>query len=310
MANRYWVGGSGQWTATGTDHWSISDGGSSGASAPVSGDRVIFTVNSGSNFIVEVANNIPSGIEFSFEGGANGTIDFATNNCSPNVRSSDFTAWDSTPKGIWFANNSTITIYHTNTEYWGWQPGSSTNIVGSPHVIYYLSDSYEVGGIFTGRITYSTRSGPGEPGQFGTRLGDVTIRQLGNFPRKPFSFDNDPNWTSGITDGDGSLSMGTLTIGENVAGVVFSSGYARDLKFSIKKIVANNCFIGTVHLTRHIKLEEDSFLNNVCIINLSVSGNGTIYATNSVSWGNNTGNIVITGPESPDSPKPIARAFA
>lgn len=46
MADRYWVGGSGNWNASSTANWSTSSGGSAGASAPTSADNVIFDANS------------------------------------------------------------------------------------------------------------------------------------------------------------------------------------------------------------------------------------------------------------------------
>jgi hypothetical protein len=51
MADRYWVGGSGNWNATSTTNWATSSGGSSGASAPTSADNVIFdgASNTGTN---------------------------------------------------------------------------------------------------------------------------------------------------------------------------------------------------------------------------------------------------------------------
>ena len=42
MATRYWVGGSGTWTASNTANWSASSGGPGGASAPTSVDDVVF----------------------------------------------------------------------------------------------------------------------------------------------------------------------------------------------------------------------------------------------------------------------------
>jgi hypothetical protein len=45
MANRYWVGGTGDWSDTA--HWSTSSGGSSGASVPTSSDNAFFDGNSG-----------------------------------------------------------------------------------------------------------------------------------------------------------------------------------------------------------------------------------------------------------------------
>ena len=57
MADRYWVGGTGNWNATSTTNWSASSGGASGASAPTSADNVIFDINSNigtGNFTVTV----------------------------------------------------------------------------------------------------------------------------------------------------------------------------------------------------------------------------------------------------------------
>jgi len=47
MADRYWVGGNGNWNDTA--HWSATDGGGGGVSAPTSADTAYFTTNSGSN---------------------------------------------------------------------------------------------------------------------------------------------------------------------------------------------------------------------------------------------------------------------
>jgi hypothetical protein len=47
MADRYWVGGTGNWTSSGTGNWSASSGGASGASAPTQTDAAIFDGSSG-----------------------------------------------------------------------------------------------------------------------------------------------------------------------------------------------------------------------------------------------------------------------
>jgi hypothetical protein len=47
MADRYWVGGAGNWTSSNTTNWSTTSGGSGGASVPTSSDKVI--INSASN---------------------------------------------------------------------------------------------------------------------------------------------------------------------------------------------------------------------------------------------------------------------
>lgn len=46
MANRYWVGGAGNWDASTTTHWSATSGGSGGASVPGASDKVYFDSNS------------------------------------------------------------------------------------------------------------------------------------------------------------------------------------------------------------------------------------------------------------------------
>jgi hypothetical protein len=47
MANRYWVGGSGNWDTSSTSNWSTTSGGAGGASAPTSADDVFLDSNSG-----------------------------------------------------------------------------------------------------------------------------------------------------------------------------------------------------------------------------------------------------------------------
>ena len=52
MADRYWVGGAGNWSST--TKWSTSSGGASGASVPTSADNAIFDANSGGKFVATV----------------------------------------------------------------------------------------------------------------------------------------------------------------------------------------------------------------------------------------------------------------
>lgn len=48
MSDRYWIGGNGTWDGSSTTHWSLTTGGSSGASVPSSSDNVFFDSSSGS----------------------------------------------------------------------------------------------------------------------------------------------------------------------------------------------------------------------------------------------------------------------
>lgn len=56
MADRYWVGGSGNWNDTA--HWSTASGGGSGASVPTNADNVFFDNSSGGGGVFTVTLNI------------------------------------------------------------------------------------------------------------------------------------------------------------------------------------------------------------------------------------------------------------
>lgn len=51
MANRYWVGGAGNWNTTSTTNWSSTSGGAGGFSAPNAADVVFFDANSGTGIV-------------------------------------------------------------------------------------------------------------------------------------------------------------------------------------------------------------------------------------------------------------------
>ena len=57
MADRYWVGGTGNWSDT--SHWSATSGGAGGASKPTSADDVHFDANSfsGAGQVVTINEN-------------------------------------------------------------------------------------------------------------------------------------------------------------------------------------------------------------------------------------------------------------
>ena len=51
MANRYWVGGTGNWNTSNTANWSATSGGAGGASVPTSSDIANFTSGSGTGTV-------------------------------------------------------------------------------------------------------------------------------------------------------------------------------------------------------------------------------------------------------------------
>lgn len=60
MANRYWVGGTGNWDTSTTTNWSATSGGAGGASVPTSIDDVFFDANSngGSAFTATINDSV------------------------------------------------------------------------------------------------------------------------------------------------------------------------------------------------------------------------------------------------------------
>ena len=57
MANRYWVGGTGTWSASNTTNWAATSGGAGGQSVPGPSDTVTFNAASGTSFTVTVDNS-------------------------------------------------------------------------------------------------------------------------------------------------------------------------------------------------------------------------------------------------------------
>lgn len=82
MADRFWVGGSGNWDASSTANWAASSGGSAGASAPTSADDVYFDANSNVGtgaFTVTVTGTSasPAACKSFTTGGTGGALDGA-----------------------------------------------------------------------------------------------------------------------------------------------------------------------------------------------------------------------------------------
>ncbi len=83
MADRYWVGGSGTWLASGSSaNWSTSDGGPSGASSPSTTDNAFFTANSniGSNAFTVTTNLVGCNCANLTISGLDGTLTIAGTN--------------------------------------------------------------------------------------------------------------------------------------------------------------------------------------------------------------------------------------
>jgi len=71
MANRYWVGGTGNWNGSNTANWSATSGGAGGASVPISSDAVYLNGNSGAGTVTIGASVVANGFDTT---GFTGTI--------------------------------------------------------------------------------------------------------------------------------------------------------------------------------------------------------------------------------------------
>lgn len=84
MANKYWVGGSGTWTDTGTGHWADTSGGLPIASAPAAGDNVFFnSASSAVSYAVTqdaTVTNIYQFANVTFDAPGSGTLSYTCNN--------------------------------------------------------------------------------------------------------------------------------------------------------------------------------------------------------------------------------------
>ena len=79
MADRYWVGGTGNWNNSNTSNWSSTSGGASGASVPTASDNVFFNANSntGTNPFTVTLVNTPRVCNNFTASGLDGTMTLA-----------------------------------------------------------------------------------------------------------------------------------------------------------------------------------------------------------------------------------------
>jgi hypothetical protein len=99
MAQRFWVGGSGTWSAANTANWSATSGGAGGASVPGAGDDVFFDANSGAAVVT-----LPSPVEIltltltGFIGTLSGGVSIGLNQQSGNGGNVTIPASSGTPR--------------------------------------------------------------------------------------------------------------------------------------------------------------------------------------------------------------------
>ena len=115
MANRYWVGGTAQWTSTNTALWSDSSGGSSGASVPTTSDSVFF--DQAGPYTVTMGNFTLNCLDFTISG-ASVTIAGVAGPPQLNINGSfsivSTTVWSATQIVANFVSTTTGKTINTN----------------------------------------------------------------------------------------------------------------------------------------------------------------------------------------------------
>ncbi len=151
MADRYWVGGTGNWDSFNPANWSATTGGAGGASVPTSVDNVIFDANSGaSNFLVTVgfgaicANltiSIATAGRLTFEGSPNSVAIYAYGAVSINAATSISTSSPISLSCAATSGSHTITTNNVRfaAVYFGETASTATWTLGSGLTTQYLA---------------------------------------------------------------------------------------------------------------------------------------------------------------------------
>jgi hypothetical protein len=151
MADRYWVGGTGNWDSFNPTNWSATTGGAGGASVPTSADNVIFDANSGaSNFLVTVgfgatcANltiSIATAGRLTFEGNPNSQPIYAYGAVSINAATSISTSSPISLSCAATSGSHTITTNNVRfaAVYFGETASTATWTLGSGLTTQYLA---------------------------------------------------------------------------------------------------------------------------------------------------------------------------
>jgi hypothetical protein len=153
MANRYWVGGTGDWNGASTANWSTSSGGSSGASIPLATDNVFFDALSGGGTVTvrdTGPGNIPECANLTCTG-FTGAIDSSAQALNVNGNVTLSTGGDYTLFYVNIVSGTVCTltsvgkpIYQIDTE-----SGSTLSLADDVNLTQSFGISLGIGGTFT-----------------------------------------------------------------------------------------------------------------------------------------------------------------
>lgn len=164
MANRYWVGGTGNWDGSDTSHWATASGGASGASVPTSADDVFFDSGSGAGTVTitgVTANALSitmtqAGITLLHNAGstvaAAGAVTFTAGAINTNGQTCSWGRFTSTGTGsrTLTLGASSITITGTNAAPWNFQGSNVTFNAGTSTI----TTTYSFPNLTLGGFTY------------------------------------------------------------------------------------------------------------------------------------------------------------
>ena len=250
-ASRFWVGGTGTWDLSDTSHWSATDGGSSGASAPGSADTATLNANSGGGTVTPSYGG--TGTFQSITCGAfGGTIDWSAND--NNVTLSASTAFNASGSGTRTINlgDGTWTLT-TTVGTTPWSLATTTNLTFSAN-----SSTINLSGACTafaafagGGLTYNALT-LGAIGATGGR----TLSQANTFATLTVTGQNCVALGSNQTittlnlNGTSSAQVGFLTTATGtqrtatVTNLSAAWAFIRDIAFSGSGLSASNSFDG------------------------------------------------------------------
>lgn len=278
MASRFWVGGTGTWDGSSTNHWASTSGGSSGASVPGSSDTVAFDGSSGGG---TVTVNTTVGVQSIASGAFTGTLDFSVNN--NNVTLSNSTnAWNNSGSGartiklgggtITFTSSAAATI-------WNW--ATTTNLTFDAGTSKIIFGGNSAGGIQVfsgGGLTYNWLefSSAGAGGQYQISSNNTFATLKVNAPNNI------------ICGSNATQTITTLNVTGSASGLIILASASATLKATIS--IAS----GT------------PTLDWTALTNMTFSGGATFTANDSFDMGGNTG-ITINAPSAGSTGAPLSR---
>jgi hypothetical protein len=288
MANRYWVGGTGDWDGTAGTKWATTSGGAGGSAVPTSADTVFFDANSGANTVtIGAGTAICSTLTMT---GFTGTLAFGTNSidiAGTGTIYTGATTFTVTGTPLILCTNSSATARTINAGAVTETNSISFDITaGSGSITTTASTNYKnltFSGIFTGTLNNNTRTlygnltiksgmtvnAGGNTTTFAATSGTQTITSAGLNLNFPITI----NATGATVQLQDALTVGTAT-GRTIT---LTSG---TFDLNNNNVTIFGSFVGTGSTTRTIAF-----------------GTGQFYLTQNTGtiWSVTGSNLTITG---------------